>query len=115
MLGAPMTTIQAVLFGIMVALAPSVLLLPLLWWDEIELSEDKKADLPGGGFSSTEKVKSSGCARFRAFSETLGQHSRCSRIKLDPHFGNLFSGIDLGDFLKPLIRDLMARLERSSF
>ena len=49
--GALMTTIQAVLFGIMVALAPSVLLLPLLWWDEIQLGEDKRADLPEGGFT----------------------------------------------------------------
>jgi hypothetical protein len=46
-----MTTIQAVLFGIMVALAPSVLLLPLLWWDEIQLGEDKRADLAEGGFT----------------------------------------------------------------
>ena len=45
--GAPMTTIQAVLFGIMVALAPSILLALLLWRDEIALGEDKKADLPG--------------------------------------------------------------------
>jgi hypothetical protein len=42
-----MTTIQAVLFGIMVALAPSILLAPLLWLDEIALGDDKKADLPG--------------------------------------------------------------------
>jgi hypothetical protein len=40
-----MTTIQAVFFGIMVALAPSLLLAPLLWLDEIGLSEDKKPDL----------------------------------------------------------------------
>jgi hypothetical protein len=45
--GALMTTIQAVLFGIMVALAPSILLALLLWRDEIALGEDKKADLPG--------------------------------------------------------------------
>jgi hypothetical protein len=46
-----MTTIQAVIFGIMVALAPSVLLMLLLWWDEIQPGEEKRADLPGGGFS----------------------------------------------------------------
>ena len=45
--GVLMTTIQAVLFGIMVALAPSILLALLLWRDEIALGEDKKADLPG--------------------------------------------------------------------
>jgi hypothetical protein len=46
-----MTTFQAVIFGIMVALAPSGLLALLLWWDEIALTEDKKADLPGSGFA----------------------------------------------------------------
>jgi hypothetical protein len=43
--GAPMTTIQAVIFGIMVALAPSVLLVFVLWLDEVGLGEDKKPDL----------------------------------------------------------------------
>jgi hypothetical protein len=51
MRGAPMTTIQAIFFGIMVALAPSILLALLLWRDEIALGEDKKADLPGSGFA----------------------------------------------------------------
>jgi len=46
-----MTTIQAVIFGIMAALAPSGLLALLLWWDEIALTEDNKADLPGSGFA----------------------------------------------------------------
>jgi hypothetical protein len=46
----PMTTIQAVFFGIMVALAPSILLSLLLWRDEIAL-DDKKAELPGSGFA----------------------------------------------------------------
>jgi hypothetical protein len=40
-----MTTIQAVIFGIMVALAPSVLLVFVLWLDEVGLGEDKKPDL----------------------------------------------------------------------
>jgi len=44
-----MTTIQAVIFGIMAALAPSILLALLLWRHEIALTEDKKADLPGSG------------------------------------------------------------------
>jgi len=46
-----MTTFQAVIFGIMVALAPSGLLALLLWWDEIALAEDKKTDLPRSGFA----------------------------------------------------------------
>jgi hypothetical protein len=46
-----MTTIQAVFFGIMVALAPSILLVPFLWWDEIAMGEDKKADSPGSRFA----------------------------------------------------------------
>jgi hypothetical protein len=40
-----MTTIQAVFFGIMVALTPGFLLAVLLWRDEIGLGEDKKPDL----------------------------------------------------------------------
>jgi hypothetical protein len=54
-----MTTIQAVIFGIMVALAPSVLLIPLLWWDEIQPGEDKRADLPGGGFTDWDSCRKS--------------------------------------------------------
>jgi hypothetical protein len=46
-----MTTIQAVFFGITVALAPSILLALLLWRDEIALGEDKKADTPGSRYA----------------------------------------------------------------
>jgi hypothetical protein len=42
--GAPMTTIQAVFFGIMLALTPSMVVLALLLWREgIGLGEDKEA------------------------------------------------------------------------
>jgi hypothetical protein len=51
MRGALMTTIQAVLLGIMVALAPSILLALLLWRDEIALGEDNRADLPESQFT----------------------------------------------------------------
>ena len=40
-----MTAIQAVFFGIMVALAPCSLLAFVLWLDEVGLGEDKKPDL----------------------------------------------------------------------
>ena len=43
MRGVRMTTIQAVFFGIMVALAPSILLAFVLWLDEV--GDDKKPDL----------------------------------------------------------------------
>jgi hypothetical protein len=49
--GASMTTIQAVFLGIMVALAPSILLALVFWRDEIALGEDQKADLPRSGFA----------------------------------------------------------------
>jgi hypothetical protein len=39
-----MTTTQAIFFGIMVALAPGVLLTLLFWRDEIGLGEDKEPD-----------------------------------------------------------------------
>jgi hypothetical protein len=40
-----MTTIQAVFFGLMAGLVPSILFAFLLWRDEIGLGEDKKPDL----------------------------------------------------------------------
>ncbi len=44
-MGALMTTTQAIFFGIMVALAPGVLLTILFWRDESGLGEDKEPDL----------------------------------------------------------------------
>ena len=45
MRGAPMTMIQAVLFGITEAFVFSILLALLLRWDETRLDEDEKANL----------------------------------------------------------------------